>query len=570
MSKATQRQIEDAQQQEIDAATQLTQSDGKRRRLNFDGLVCQITRSNAGSVNTSFYLRRKGKTYGIDADLLVAARRQVAIWEGKWAEDPNFNPNADKAQKRQAKDQARAARVKAKRTLYFSLERHIQKKEPQWRGRYHAKNRRTWVRKYVPAKIGNKHYANVTQIDIASILQTIKPLVDTAWDVMYLLRGAIGYAMYETQTYSKNPADWKKEEGGLANDPDLQWMLEEDGSKRVPMRWQDIHEFYSKYLLRRGTMPAWALQLLIFTVVRPHNICEVIHDEFNKRQRGPEASGTEIWTIPADKMKVPRRNDKPSPHPAFLGPKALRLVNEEMRYKPKVLRGYDARFKRLWKNQKPTLTDEECETIRNWDPAVPDHEIAKIYNRNPRNIAMIRSGTRRPPKVEERIPAPARGPEQLVFYGNRTSKGVEGQIGPGEMRRLMRAINDTRELETGKRFLSDEGEEPTPHGFRGTFKTWAHEVTTFSNEVIETHLAHRNAFVKEEDAHKAEKRRDQMAGTYFSGKYRVERATLAVMWEQFVTTGSVGAEFIKYLKEHARDTLIVFTQPGQKSKWQVD
>lgn len=91
------------------------------------------------------------------------------------------------------------------------------------------------------------------------------------------------------------------------------------------------------------------------------------------------------------------------------------------------------------------------------------------------------------------------GKGNLVFQGRNTAKPISDMT----LTKLMR----------------DMGHSATPHGFRSTFKDWASETTSFSNELSEAALAHAV--------------RDKTEAAYRRGNLLDKRRQMMAAWAQF-------------------------------------
>jgi hypothetical protein len=513
------------------------------------GLFLQLTEGVSGNINASWFLRARGRKPGLGAYPAVSlseARKKAKEERGKLS-DPNYDPvavrQADRAQRKEKRQAERATKADRGRTLEWCAERFIGTQKEYWKGKYTATNRQAWIRNHVPAKIKAMHVNDVDEEHIVKIMQGLKgtppqkPKYETAWDVLSLLKQVFDFAASNTNKWRDhdlpNPAEWRR----LQHEPALRWMKNPEAhvESHAAMRWQDVPAFY-QLLIEKDTMSARALRLQILTALRPHNPLEVLHREIGNRRKAP--CDTEIWTIPAEKMKVKRREGKAEPHDVYLSTAALHLINEEMRFEPVVLNGIDSRQNRAWRGDKMLLTDEQCEEIRNFPPETTDTAIGKIYGCTSHHVMMIRRGLRRAPRQLAKIPRPEPKANDYFFPASRTYNGVTPHLARNMPLRVLQAILVSHP------FKSEDGRKPEAHGFRGTFQTWAFEQTTFKNEVIRACLAHGKIFVGKEQ---------RMTGVYFHGTFEEDRAALMQMWGSYVTTGKVDVDtWHDYLTPSAR------------------
>jgi len=79
-------------------------------------------------------------------------------------------------------------------------------------------------------------------------------------------------------------------------------------------------------------------------------------------------------------------------------------------------------------------------------------------------------------------------------------------------------------------YKSKDGRTAVPHGFRGTFKVWAHERTAFAREIVEMALAHQTE--------------NKVEAAYFDTDLMEKRVRLMATWAKFCGTLEMKAEVV--------------------------
>lgn len=103
----------------------------------------------------------------------------------------------------------------------------------------------------------------------------------------------------------------------------------------------------------------------------------------------------------------------------------------------------------------------------------------------------------------------------LVFLSPRGK-----QLSDMTLSQLMRRMN----------YKSKDGRTAVPHGFRGTFKVWAHERTTLARELVEMTLAHQTE--------------NKIEAAYFDTDLMEKRARLMATWAKFCGTLETKGEVV--------------------------
>jgi integrase len=334
-----------------------------------------------------------------------------------------------------------------------------------------------------------------------------------------------------------NPAQWKDR---LEHRLELKWMKKKSDKHFPALQYEDAYPF-GQLAKQRGTMADRALRVQMACELRPHNVLEVLQGEMLNRRPGP--FGVEIWTIAASKMKKRRT------HEVYIDPWTLKIIDEEMKTEPVVLKGFDPRFTRVWargtRREKPPLTQEEYEAIRNAPSEMFTSILAMRYDRTERHINMIRSGAYEPKHEQRRrIASQTTRPTPQAtdrFFGGR---GKDGNLGDTAVWKAMRAILNSM----AQPFLSVDGKLPVPHGSRATFETFALECTVFREAVISAGMAHRHFGGKDRE----ERNQGRMLGIYFYGSFEEDRAALQMIWGEYFHTGSISPQWKERLTTKGR------------------
>lgn len=79
---------------------------------------------------------------------------------------------------------------------------------------------------------------------------------------------------------------------------------------------------------------------------------------------------------------------------------------------------------------------------------------------------------------------------ELIFLGERTKRTIGSTLPPVSDMTLSAVIKRMNATRIDKWIDPKNRDEVVPHGFRSTFRDWAAEATTYSNEMVEMALAH--------------------------------------------------------------------------------
>jgi Arm DNA-binding domain len=518
--------------------------DGREKWLSDGGGLSLKVRFEADGEISKTWVYRYGRnhTLGKYPDMSLSdARTARDIERGKRknptaAYDPVSARRAAKLKLKTEREQARVDKTKERHTLEVVFNKVITIKLKTWKDPDAKSMHEGWLANHVPRQLRESPVEDITENDIVDRVLaplegdgTSRPKIATARNLQAFLSVVFKHAIRRGWRINRDdPAQWKD---ALEHRLELAWMKNRDVNGHAALQWEDAPALY-QLAVRRDTMADRALRLQMLCHLRPHNVLQAVERDLANRKPGP--FDTEVWTIPAEKMKVKRRRNRTaSPHDVYLNAPSIRILDEEMKLAPVVLKGFDPRFTRVWQNKKAPLTEAEFEAIRNAPPEMFTSILAVKYDRSERYINQIRSGEYdekwKRGLQTERAPS---SPEDRVFSG----PGKDGNIADTAVWRAMKAI--LRSME--QPFVSRDRRPPVPHGLRGTFETFAQECTVFKDAVISASMAHGDIFAR---GNRHERNERRMMGIYFHGSFEEDRAALSQIWGEYVTTGAISAQW---------------------------
>jgi integrase len=185
-------------------------------------------------------------------------------------------------------------------------QQYIRNKTPEWKNGKHAAQWTSTLQLYAYPTLAA---LPVNTIRIEHILQVLEPIWAHKMETASRLRGRIeailDYACARGLRQGDNPARWK---GGLQS-----ILPSPKKSKRVQshaaMPYAQLPSFMA-HLSQKGTVAAWALQLLILTATRSGELRGAIWSEFLDSDRSivPPFG---VWVIPGERMKAGREHRIP-------------------------------------------------------------------------------------------------------------------------------------------------------------------------------------------------------------------------------------------------------------------
>ncbi len=266
------------------------------------GLYLQVTPSGAKSWLYFYRLHKRSREMGLGplhAVSLADARAKASECRSQRAAgvDPIDARKAEQA--KVALEAARAITFKA------AAEQFIEAMKPSWTNAKHADQWTTTLTTYAYPVFGS---ASVQAVDTGLIIRALEPMWNTKAETASRLRGRIerilDWATVRGYRTGENPARWRghlehqfaarKNVQKVEHHPALPYA--EMGSLMVELREQ------------RGTT-ALALELLILTATRTSEVLRAVWSEID--------FGANVWTIPAERMKMKHEHRVPLSVPAI-------------------------------------------------------------------------------------------------------------------------------------------------------------------------------------------------------------------------------------------------------------
>ncbi len=216
----------------------------------------------------------------------------------------------DPIERRRAEADATRA-VARSMTFKECAEAYLEAHEPTWKNAKHRQQWRNTLNTYAYPKIGAMPAKDVGVTDVLKVLQPIwhsKP--ETGSRLRGRIETVLSYAKALGQREGENAAVWKD---------NLAQLLPATGRVRrvkhhSSLPYADVPKFVVD--LRKDTgIAASALELCILCASRTAEVRGATFDEFDLDDR--------VWTIPAIRMKVSRRD-----HRVPLSPRAIEIVRE--------------------------------------------------------------------------------------------------------------------------------------------------------------------------------------------------------------------------------------------------
>lgn len=175
----------------------------------------------------------------------------------------------------------------------------IAAKEHEWRNAKHAAQWSSSLETYAFPVIGSSLVSEITTEDILRLLEPIwTTKTETATRVRQRIETVMDWCKARKLVTGDNPASLK---GGLG-------QLLPKASKvatvkhQAALPYQDIHRFVQALRSKKGVSPK-ALEFLILTVARSGEVLGARRSEFNL--------STNVWTVPAERMKAGKEHRVP-------------------------------------------------------------------------------------------------------------------------------------------------------------------------------------------------------------------------------------------------------------------
>ncbi|AJZ58260.1 phage integrase [Paraburkholderia fungorum] len=277
------------------------------------GLYLQITKG--GVKSWLFRYMKNGKARGMGLGPLhtislaearvhaLAARKQLL--EG-------VDPLDVKQQERVTK---KAATERTK-TFDECAEAYIEAHRSGWRNAKHGDQWTNTLAAYASPHLGT---VQVSAIDTALVMKTLEPIWTTKTETASRVRGRIesvlDWATVRGYRSGENPARWKGHLDHLLPKRSKVQKVEHHAA----LAYAEAPSFMSA-LRSQDSTTAKALELLILTATRTNEILGARWEEFDL--------DTQIWTIPADRMKAGKEHRVPLPQQALLIVAAMKEVRQ--------------------------------------------------------------------------------------------------------------------------------------------------------------------------------------------------------------------------------------------------
>jgi integrase len=271
------------------------------------GLYLQVSGPDAKSWIYRFTVRHKERFMGLgsarDVSLSQARRRveELRVNHVSKKIDPIAQRNAAAHAERIANAKAVPFRERA--------EQYIKAHEGEWRNDKHKYQWRATLQTYAFPVIGDLSASGITAAHIVEVLRPIWiEKGETARRVRQRIEAVLDYAADPDDANYRNPATLT---------PQLKKALPKLGKGRRPSRhpslpYDEAPAFLTASRASGNGVAALALEFTILTAARTGEVLDARWSEIDMR--------SEVWTVPAERMKAQRQHRVP------LSPEALRLL----------------------------------------------------------------------------------------------------------------------------------------------------------------------------------------------------------------------------------------------------
>lgn len=260
-----------------------------------DGLYLQVRSADRRTWIFRFRLASKDHWMGLGtvADVSLAEARETAA-----ATRRRVRQGIDPIDARDAERAARAA-GNGRNTFATVAAAYLAAHELSWRNPKHRQQWRNTLDTYAAPVLGKLNVAGISTADVMSVLNPIwreKP--ETASRLRGRIEAILDYATTSGLRTGENPARWR---GHLAN-------LLPTRSKIAPpehhaaLPWRKIGGFMQTLAGQEG-VAALALRLTILTAARTGEVIGARWEEIDPQ--------TQVWTVPAKRMKAGREHRVP-------------------------------------------------------------------------------------------------------------------------------------------------------------------------------------------------------------------------------------------------------------------
>jgi integrase len=274
-----------------------------------NGLYLQITQTGIKSWIFRYTRHGKRREMGLGAYPLVSlseAREEAAQLYKQVRTNPLYDPIADRAK------ESRQQKLEHQKEVSFKwcAEQYIDAKKAEWANAKHCQQWTNTLTTYVFPFIGDYP---VKEIDTALVMQVLTPIWskknETAGRVRGRIENILSWAAVQKYRSTDNPAQWK---GHLENLlPKSSKIRKVEHHKALP--YSEINTFITA-LHQYDCMSAYALEFLILTASRTNEVIGARWGEID--------FSSNIWTIPAERMKAKKEHSIP------LSDRALAIVKQ--------------------------------------------------------------------------------------------------------------------------------------------------------------------------------------------------------------------------------------------------
>lgn len=265
------------------------------------GLNLQVTNGANGIVRSWVFRytspatkRRREMGLGpLEARSLAQAREQVAAYRALLLND--IDPVDSRNAERRARQQARAKLL----TFKEAATQCISTKEHEWKNDKHRKQWTSSLEAYAYPAIGAIPVPDITIEDVLRLLEPIwTTKTETATRVRQRIENVLDWCKARRLITGDNPASLRGGLGQLL--PKASKIAKVNHHAALP--YQRINEFIITLRNKRGSSPR-ALEFLILTAARSGEVLGAKWDEIDM--------ATNVWTIPAERMKARREHRIP-------------------------------------------------------------------------------------------------------------------------------------------------------------------------------------------------------------------------------------------------------------------
>lgn len=265
------------------------------------GLNLQVTHGSTG-ISRSWVFRytspttRKRREMGlgsVDARSLAEARELVSklrliVLNG-------HDPKDFRDSERREKQLARSKQL----TFKEAASQCIATKEHEWKNDKHRRQWTSSLETYAYPAIGARSVSEITTEDVLRLLEPIwTTKTETATRVRQRIETVMDWCKARKLVTGDNPASLKGGLGQLL--PKASKVAKVKHQAALP--YQEIHKFVLALRKKRGVSPQ-ALEFLILTAARSGEVLGARRDEFDLT--------TNVWTIPAERMKAGKEHRIP-------------------------------------------------------------------------------------------------------------------------------------------------------------------------------------------------------------------------------------------------------------------